>query len=295
MAVADEKKKLAAVQAGVNAQKKTGTEGHAMNPAQTAGSQQMTTMNGSAVDGKINGMQVKPTAGTQNGGTNGISANTAAQLASAQQGYSSPYSGMLNNILQQIQNPKEFNYEFNKDGLFNAYRDLYTQQGRQASLDAQGQAAGLTGGYGNSYGAAVGNQAYQQYLTQLYDKGMDLYDRAWQRYQNDRDQLMQQYNVLNTQDQQGYQQWLNNLNYWTGLGQNEQEQANWWAQFEHQMQQDAQAQANWQAQFDAQQAQQAWENEYAQDLFKYQYLLPYLASQAAASGGGGGGGFGGQQ
>lgn len=172
---------------------------------------------GKVADGKQQGYKkVNPYAGLT-----GVSANTAQQIASAQHGYQSPYSGMINNILQQITNPQEFNYEFNKDNLFNAYQDLYTQQGRQASLDAQGQAAGLTGGYGNSYGAAVGNQAYQQWLTKLYDKGLELYDRARQRYNDDWNQLLGQYDVLNGQDQQGYQQWLNNLNYWTGLGQTE--------------------------------------------------------------------------
>ena len=128
---------------------------------------------------------------------------------------------MMNNIMQQIMNPQEFNYEFNADPLFQAYADMYTQQGRQASLDAQGQAAQLTGGYGNSYGAAVGNQAYQQYLTKLYDKGLDLRDRAYQMYTDDWNKLLNQYGVVNEQDQQGYNQWLNNLNYWSQMAQTE--------------------------------------------------------------------------
>lgn len=207
MAVVNEKKKVQQVQ-----------------QVQQPQAQQYTQLmqNGTANSAKQAGTQtqaqkkVNPYAGLT-----GISANTAQQIATAQQGYNSPYTGMIQNILQQITNPQEFNYEFNKDNLFQAYQDMYTQQGRQASLDAQGQAAGLTGGYGNSYGAAVGNQAYQQWLTKLYDKGLDFYDRARQRYNDDWNMLLNQYDVVNGQDQQGYQQWLNNLNYWTGLGQTE--------------------------------------------------------------------------
>lgn len=224
---------------------------------------------GKVADGKQQGYKkINPYAGLT-----GVSANTAQQIAQAQQGYQSPYSGMINSILQQITNPQEFKYEFNKDNLFNAYKDMYTQQGRQASLDAQGQAAGLTGGYGNSYGAAVGNQAYQQWLTQLYDKGLEFYDRARQRYNDDWNQLLGQYDVLNGQDQQGYQQWLNNLNYWTGLGQNE-----------HQGYMNDQQLAIQQAQLQIQQEQWAAEQAAA--------AAAAAAAEAAASGGGPGGSSG---
>lgn len=152
-------------------------------------------------------------------GMQGVSANTANNLGNYQQGYkpseavtaaqqnlqnvqaqkpqnyASKYSGALDNILQQIRNPQEFKYEFNADNLFKNYADLYTQKGKQASLDTMGQAAALTGGYGNSYATNAANQAYQQYLLSLYDKGIDLYDRARQRYQDD---LANNYNIYNT-------------------------------------------------------------------------------------------------
>ena len=152
-------------------------------------------------------------------GMQGVSANTANNLGNYQQGYkpseavtaaqnslaqvqaqkpqnyASKYSGALDNILAQIQNPQEFKYEFNADNLFKNYADLYTQKGKQAALDTMGQAAGLTGGYGNSYATNAANQAYQQYLLSLYDKGIDLYDRARQRYQDD---LANNYNIYNT-------------------------------------------------------------------------------------------------
>lgn len=100
--------------------------------------------------------------------------------------YTSRYQGTLDSILAQLSNPDEFHYEFNGDELFKSYADLYTQKGKQASLDAMGQAAGLTGGYGSSYGQQVGQQTYQNYLLGLYDKGLELRDRAYGMY---RDQL----------------------------------------------------------------------------------------------------------
>ena len=131
-------------------------------------------------------------------GMNGVSQNTANNLGNYQQGYkpsenvtryqqqlqaseaakpqgyNSKYAPQMESILQQITNPDKFKYEFNGDEMFKYYADLYTQKGKQASMDAMGQAAALTGGYGNSYAQQAGQQGYQQYLMNLYDRGMDL-------------------------------------------------------------------------------------------------------------------------
>lgn len=161
------------------------------------------------------------------------------------QGYESKYSAALDGILQRITNPQQFKYTFNGDELFKNYADVYTQKGKQAAMDVQGQAAGLTGGYGNSYGQMVGQQQYQQYLMDLYDKGMDLYDRAYQRYQDEQNGLLNQYNVLAQQDQTDYGRyrdvvgdWENERNYWTGRADTEaerdynryQNELNYWTQ-----------------------------------------------------------------
>ena len=154
-----------------------------------------------------------------------VAAQQAMQqnLANKPQGYTSKYGAALDNILAQIQNPKEFKWSFDGDELFKYYADLYTQKGKQASMDAMGQAAALTGGYGNSYAQQVGQQAYDQYLLSLYDKGMDLRDRAYQQHQ---DELANNYNIYNTlsgQDQIDYNRyrdtyadWENERDYLTG-------------------------------------------------------------------------------
>ena len=157
-------------------------------------------------------------AGGYYNGLEGVSSNTASKAGGYQAGYqpsqtvvdaqsrlqqtlnakpqtyNSKYSAILDDILGKIENPEEFHYDFNGDELFKSYADLYTQKGKQASLDAIGQASALTGGYGNSYAWQVGNQANQQYLLSLYDKGLDLYDRARAAYESDR---ADQYNRLN--------------------------------------------------------------------------------------------------
>ena len=118
--------------------------------------------------------------------------------------YSNRYAAAMDDILSQIRNRKKFKYEFNSDALFNAYKDLYTENGKQASLDAMGQAAALTGGYGSSYGQQVGQQTYQQYLRNLYDVGLDLRDRAYQMNQDEIADLYNQYGLMAEQEALDY-------------------------------------------------------------------------------------------
>lgn len=193
-----------------------------------------------------NQQQTKASKPSQYTGLQGVSQNTATQLGQEQQGYNpsvavqqaqqtlqgvldqkpqgyeSKYDAALNGIIQRIQNPEQFKYSFEGDALFRTLSDRYVQQGKQASMDAMGQAAALNGGYGSSYGQMVGQQTYDQHLLGLYDKGVDLYDRAWERYKYGQDQLMDQFGVLSQADQTDYGRyrdtvgdWQNELNYAT--------------------------------------------------------------------------------
>ena len=130
------------------------------------------------------------------------------------QNYTSRYQPVLDSIMEQIQNPEAFKYEFNGDELFKNYADLYTQYGKQAMLDTMGQATGLTGGYGNSYAQNVGQQAYQQYLLPLYDKGMDLRNTAYQSYRDELGDLQNYYNMLQAAENADYGRYQDAMNAW---------------------------------------------------------------------------------
>lgn len=106
-----------------------------------------------------------------------------------------PYVDQLHSLYDQIVNRKPFQYDLNGDLLYREMADRYTQQGQLAMRDTMGQATALTGGYGNSYANQVGNQAYQQYMTALNDNIPQLWDRAYQAYLNEGDQLMQKYEL----------------------------------------------------------------------------------------------------
>ena len=72
----------------------------------------------------------------------------------------------LKSALGDIQNYGDFKYDLNADLLYQNAVDNYMMQGQKAMMDTNAAAAALSGGYGNSWAASVGNQAYQDYITQ---------------------------------------------------------------------------------------------------------------------------------
>ena len=52
----------------------------------------------------------------------------------------------------------------------------YVKNGKKAMLDTIANATALTGGYANSYAVSAGNQSYNDYLNNLNEIALDLYD-----------------------------------------------------------------------------------------------------------------------
>ena len=182
--------------------------------------------------------------------------------------FESKYEGQISDILDNILNRPKFSYtaeDMTNDDLYKMYRDQYLRQGNLAMRDTIGNAASLTGGYGNTYASAAGQQAYDNYVSMLNDKALDFYDRAYQRYNDEGQNLYNQMNVVTGLDNTDYQRhrdtvsdYYNDLNYYNGrynqeygydYGQyQDRVAADQWAQeFAFQKQQAAQEQANWEA------------------------------------------------
>ena len=100
-----------------------------------------------------------------------------------------------NDLLTEYDNRAAFAYDPNADGSFQALKNQYVHQGRRAMEDTMGQAAGLTGGYGSSYSQAVGNQAYNEYLTQLNAQIPALAQQARAAYDAEGQRMLDRYNL----------------------------------------------------------------------------------------------------
>ena len=116
--------------------------------------------------------------------------------------------------LSQYQNRDPFSYDPNSDALYNYYKDAYVQQGQMAMMDAMGQAASMTGGYGNSYAQTVGQQAYNQSLSQLNNVLPELYQMAHDNYTQEGQDLLNMYGLYMDRENQEYSKYQDSLNNW---------------------------------------------------------------------------------
>lgn len=127
------------------------------------------------------------------------------------QEYKSQYSEKIDEILKDILDRKEFDYNMNADPLYQQYRQQYIENGKKAMMDTIGQSTALTGGYLNSYAATVGNQAYDEYLNELNGIALELRDRAYEKYADEGDKLIEDITILRSLDGDDYDKYLGQL------------------------------------------------------------------------------------
>lgn len=127
-----------------------------------------------------------------------------AQIAAKPGAYKSPWQTQLSETMQKILNRDPFSYDLNGDALYQQYKDRYIQQGKMAMQDTMGKAAAMTGGYGNSYAQSVGQQAYQASLGQLNDVIPELYQMAYDQYNQQGQDLYNQYAMLGAEEDRSY-------------------------------------------------------------------------------------------
>lgn len=136
------------------------------------------------------------------------------QLANKPGEYQSQWQSSLDEAMKKILNREKFSYDLNGDALYQQYKDRYIQQGQMAMQDTMGQAAALTGGYGNSYAQGVGQQTYQGYLQGLNDKVPELYQLALDRYNQETNDLYNQYSLLGQRENQDYGRYRDTVSDW---------------------------------------------------------------------------------
>lgn len=142
------------------------------------------------------------------------------QMNSMPGAYQSQWQSQINDYMSKIENRDPFSYNFNEDALYQMFKDQYIQQGQMAMMDTMGQAAAMTGGYGNSYAQTVGQQAYNQQLSQLNNIIPDLYQMAYNRYRDEGQDLLNMYNMYMDRENMDYGRHQDALN-------------NWWKQTEY--------------------------------------------------------------
>jgi peptidoglycan hydrolase-like protein with peptidoglycan-binding domain len=136
------------------------------------------------------------------------------QLASKPGEYTSQWQNQLEDAIKKILNREKFSYDLNGDALYQQYKDKYIQQGKMAMGDAIGQASAMTGGYGNSYAQSVGTQAYQAQLQNLNDIVPELYQMAYDKYNQEGQDLYNQYAMLGERENADYGRYQDAMANW---------------------------------------------------------------------------------
>lgn len=155
--------------------------------------------------------------GTYSEPTTGIVADAKNALTNhlnSRPTYTNSWQGQISEVLKQIEGRDKFNYDINGDAFYQQYKDKYTKLGKLASADVMGQAAAMTGGYGNSYAATVGNQAYQAQLGKLNDIVPELYQMAYDRYNQDTQDLYNLYSLYADRENADYNKYKASLDAW---------------------------------------------------------------------------------
>ena len=120
--------------------------------------------------------------------------------------------GAYDTLLNEYLNRGDFSYDLNGDALYQQYKDKYIQQGKLAMQDTMGQASAMTGGYGSSYSQSVGQQAYQNSLDNLNDIVPELYQMAYDRYNQKGADMLNQLGVLNSDYNMSLGEWQTGYN-----------------------------------------------------------------------------------
>lgn len=125
--------------------------------------------------------------------------------------YESKYSEEIESILNSILNREKFSYNMNADPLYNQYKEQYSTNAKKVMMDTVANTSALTGGYANSYAVTAGNQAYNDYLDDLNEIAIALYDRAYSQYMDNGESMLDKITVLRDLDGNDYQKYRDEL------------------------------------------------------------------------------------
>ena len=159
---------------------------------------------GLAVDGIAGDKTLGALYGTKKTQTSNNAASVQSDAVKQARTLLAQYKTDRDDAWEQYINRDDFSYDLNSDALYQQYADQYARMGNMAMADTMGQAAALTGGYGNSYAQSAGQQTYQGYLQQLNDVVPELYGMAYDQYNQEGQDLLNQYAHYSDLYSQGY-------------------------------------------------------------------------------------------
>ncbi len=143
--------------------------------------------------------------------------------------YKGAYSEQVGKLVSDYLGRDKFNYNPNSDATYQQMRDTHFTAGKNAMQDTLGNATALSGGNNNSSAQVAAQQVYNNYAKGVTDAIPQLEQNAYNRYQAEGAQKLQDINLLQGLDDSEfarYQAKMQNiqafLNYYYGKYQGEQ-------------------------------------------------------------------------
>ena len=197
----------------------TGTEDTTSNTSTTGGGTSTTSGTSvTAYTGKVSdNTQSHYDAATQDYVQSQTVTDAYNKLNELTNNYSNSYESQLDDIYNTIVNRGSFNFDMNTDTFYNQMKDSYTAAGQSAMQDTLGQASALTGGYNSSYAQTAAQQSYQDYISQINDNLMDIYQMEADQYEQETQDLYSQYSMTKDMYDTDYNEYINDRDYYYNL------------------------------------------------------------------------------
>ena len=201
--------------------------------------------------------------------------------------YENNYSDEIDRIYEAISDRDDFSYDADSDPVFALYKKVYEQAGDLAYERALASNAARTGGMANTNAISAASQAKAYYNSLLAQKAADMYNDAYEKYNDETESLYNQLDMLRSLEHDDYEKYLGDTeafekdrafdyNIYIDSEKALMDEIRYVVENDYQKSRDDIADAKWQTELDYQK-----QRDYADD-FKWQSEMDYKRERDAA-------------
>lgn len=128
--------------------------------------------------------------------------------------FENKYQQQIDALLDKMTNQDPFSYDFSTDSNWLAAQEQAKRNALLAMENAMGEAAGLTGGYASSAAQMVGQQAYQQEMSETTEMIPEFAQMALNKWQANNSQMASNLAALQSQQDSDYSRYYNDWQLW---------------------------------------------------------------------------------
>lgn len=128
--------------------------------------------------------------------------------------FDNKYQQQIDALLGKMTSQEPFSYDFSTDSNWLAAQEQAKRNALLAMENAMGEAAGLTGGYASSAAQMVGQQVYQQEISETTEMIPEFAQMALNKWQANNSQMASNLAALQSQQDSDYSRYYNDWQLW---------------------------------------------------------------------------------